>query len=132
MLNFIVSNEFNIVYYEKGREHSMVVGRLRKTLKQVLAIALAAALLWRLSVPDFSVTAMAEGDSFSEENYFGEGCVKGNREGAQDEESTRQCVDRTEGRTTGTQESDTGSMKTENARRQSIAFRHRNMTRAVR
>ncbi len=91
----------------------MVVGRLRKTLKQSLAIALAAALM-ATSIPDFSVTAMAE-ETVSEENTSDKAASKETGEGAQDEESTDSVSTEQKEDTTGTQESNTEQHETENA-----------------
>lgn len=91
----------------------MVVGRLRKTLKRSLAIALAAALM-ATSVPDFSVTAMAE-ETVSEENTSDKAASKETGEGAQDEESTDSVSTEQKEDTTGTRESDTEQYETENA-----------------
>lgn len=91
----------------------MVVGRLRKTLKRSLAMALAAALM-ATSVPDFSVTAMAE-ETVSEENTSEKAASKETGEETQDEESADSVSEEQKEDTAGTQESGTEQHETENA-----------------
>ncbi len=66
------------------------------------------------SVPDFSVTAMAE-ETVSEENTSDKAASKETGEGAQDEESTDSVSTEQKEDTTGTRESDTEQYETENA-----------------
>lgn len=89
----------------------MVVGRLRKALKRSLATAMAAALMVT-SVPDFSVTAMAE--ETVDEDYSSEKAVSNEtEEGAENEESTdRESTEQKED-TAETQESETDRHETE-------------------
>ena len=89
----------------------MVVGRLRKTLKRSLATAMAAALMVT-SVPEFSVTAMAE--ETVDEDYSSEKAVSNEtEEGAENEESTdRESTEQKED-TAETQESETDRHETE-------------------
>lgn len=89
----------------------MVVGRLRKALKRSLATAMAAALMVT-SVPEFSVTAMAE--ETVDEDYSSEKAVSNEtEEGAENEESTdRESTEQKED-TAETQESETDRHETE-------------------
>nr|MDE6363534.1 hypothetical protein [Lachnospiraceae bacterium] len=92
----------------------MVVGRLRKTLKRSLAIAMAAALMVT-SVPDLSVTAMAAEAAYKEdisEKAASEETEEGASQDGQstDNESTEQKEDTVE-----TQESSSEQNETENA-----------------
>lgn len=91
----------------------MVVGRLRKTLKRSLAIAMAAALM-ATSVPDFSVTAMAE-EAVNEESTSEKAASKETGEGAQDEESADSVSAEQKEDTAETQESGTEQHETQNA-----------------